>query len=250
MQFLNNDQIEDLIPAAFAETHACSGKYQQVRTADLIQPMLDAGYGVVAARQDKPTRRSSLHAIHSLTLRKRDDSLVNGLIPQIYLLNSHNGRTKLRITGGLFRLICENGLIAAVSAEEAAIIHRGNAVEDALKAAEAAFRQAEGCLETFESWKARILSPAEQTRFAEAALSIRHPHSKTFSAEELLRPRRDADVGDDLWRVFNRIQEACLAGGVRGEGATGIEVTSRPITAIMPSFQLNRSLWALAEEFA
>lgn len=55
-----------------------------------------------------------------------------------------------------------------------------------------------------------------------------------------------ADVGDDVWRVFNRTQEAVLRGGLPGRTIKGRPMHTRGIRAIRENVRLNTGLWDLA----
>lgn len=63
-----------------------------------------------------------------------------------------------------------------------------------------------------------------------------------------MRPRRAADVRDDLWTVFNTVQENTIQGGLIGRTATGGRRKTRPVEGIDQNIKLNRALWTLAEE--
>lgn len=64
---------------------------------------------------------------------------------------------------------------------------------------------------------------------------------------QMLTCRRADDAKDDLWSVFNRIQENVLRGGLSRRSPTGRLVRSRRITSIREDVRLNGALWDLAE---
>ena len=66
-------------------------------------------------------------------------------------------------------------------------------------------------------------------------------------AAQLLTCRRVDDLRDDLWSVFNRIQENVLRGGLSRRSPTGRLVRSRRITSIREDVRLNSWLLDLAE---
>jgi hypothetical protein len=64
--------------------------------------------------------------------------------------------------------------------------------------------------ETINRWRAHRLTAAAQTAFAAQASALRWPDadfSNIPSAPGLLRVRRAADSGDDLWSVFNVLRK-------------------------------------------
>ena len=65
----------------------------------------------------------------------------------------------------------------------------------------------------------------------------------------VLQRRREDDYGDDLWSVFNVVQENMVAGG----GVPGVfhpRRTLRRITGVISSQEINQGLWALASRYA
>jgi len=107
-----------------------------------------------------------------------------------------------------------------------------------------------------DSFKQRQLSESEITTFAEAALRLRFEDvaKAPINPHRLLDCRRDADEGNDLWHVFNRVQEHLLRGGQRDwlrkrEDGHRFPRT-RAISGLDQNIRLNRELWNLAERVA
>ena len=86
--------------------------------------------------------------------------------------------------------------------------------------------------------------------FAERALALRFPEPAQSGMEplQLLTSRRAEDVGDDLWRVYNRCQEHLLRGGLTRRSASGRLTHTRRISSIRRDVQLNGQLWDLAAQ--
>ena len=84
--------------------------------------------------------------------------------------------------------------------------------------------------------------------FAEAALRLRfsEPAESGMQPAQLLACRRSEDVGDDLWRVYNRCQEHLLRGGLSRRSITGRLTRTRAIGSIQQDVALNGQLWDLA----
>ena len=64
----------------------------------------------------------------------------------------------------------------------------------------------------------------------------------------LLTPNRQEDEGDDLWRVFNTVQEKFIRGGVQVSNQRGNMAKMRKIDNIIAQNTINTKLWELAEE--
>jgi hypothetical protein len=69
----------------------------------------------------------------------------------------------------------------------------------------------------------------------------------TLNVEEILNPLRNEDQGDDLWRVFNVVQEKMMRGGVTYKSARGRSTSLKGIKSIQASNKLNTKLWETAE---
>jgi hypothetical protein len=92
----------------------------------------------------------------------------------------------------------------------------------------------------------------EQHAFARSALALRYAPTDTgapapVTESQFLAPRRFEDRRDDLWTVFNRVQENLTKGGLHGRSRTGRSMSTRPITGIDQNVKLNRALWMLAD---
>ena len=66
---------------------------------------------------------------------------------------------------------------------------------------------------------------------------------------------RYGDVGGDLWRVFNRVQENLIRGGIKGgpklwDNGKVQSRSVRPVRGITQGIALNADLWSLAEKIA
>jgi len=65
----------------------------------------------------------------------------------------------------------------------------------------------------------------------------------------LLRARRAADAGSDLWSVYNVVQENLIQGGVLKRAAGGRLTRTRKVRAIREDVRINTGLWAIAERY-
>ncbi|MBP1848374.1 hypothetical protein J2046_006665 [Rhizobium petrolearium] len=99
----------------------------------------------------------------------------------------------------------------------------------------------------------------EQSILAEAAHVLRFadPEGETktpIKPEQLLVPRRHDDRADDLWTVWNVVQENAIKGGIRGVGRDDLgrtrRVKSRAVNGIDQDIRLNKALWLLGERMA
>ena len=101
-----------------------------------------------------------------------------------------------------------------------------------------------------ERMELRRLDRDEQIGFAGKALALRFPEldKAGIQPSRLLECRRADDNSENLWTVFNRVQENLLGGGLIRRTETGRLSRTRRITSIREDVRLNGRLWDLAEE--
>jgi hypothetical protein len=267
MEPLALDLIEKAAPAVFAEDkhESRSERYAYIPTRDVMQGMWDQGFRPFEVRQggsSDETKRA--HTKHMVRFRQVDNSgamiaHTDRVFPEVILLNSHDGTSAYRLDAGLFRLVCTNGMVCGDVFESIRIPHKGDVID---KVIEGAFRVVEEfpeVLDNAESMAALRLSGPEQIALARAAAELRWEpedngtQTAPIEAAQLLATRRREDVGGDLWRTMNRLQEGLIRGGQAYEqrNAEGRRVARRhvrPVQNIDQNRTLNRALWTLAEE--
>jgi hypothetical protein len=66
---------------------------------------------------------------------RREGQITGKQVPEIILLNSHDGSSSYQMLPGLFRAVCQNGLICGESFGEVRVPHKGNVVEKVIEGA-------------------------------------------------------------------------------------------------------------------
>jgi hypothetical protein len=97
------------------------------------------------------------------------------------------------------------------------------------------------------------MTDKEMRLFAEKAIQARFGEEKLVDASEIqqvLASTRDADTGNNLWVVMNRVQEHLVRGGFTTVGVDKKERKVRKITNMLKDVELNQKLWELTEQFA
>jgi hypothetical protein len=176
---------------------------------------------------------------------------VGAEIPELVLVNSHDGTSAYKFLAGIFRLVCSNGMVVQ-SSDHGSISVRHSGGPDFLgRVIDATYQimdAAPRTLEKIDAWKRIELTPPQRTAFAAAALELKD--NRAVTPAQLLAPRRVEDRGSDLWTTASVVQEHLLRGGDRGRAATGRRTTTRPVKSVGEDLRLNRALWRLAEALA
>lgn len=251
---LSNEQLRERAPAAFAtDAHdSRSTRYAYIPTTRVIEALRDSGFQPVRATQSISRMGRQDFTKHMISFARMDGAQmlrVGDSVPQVNLVNSHDGTSAYNLIAGLYRLACNNGLMVADSCVQSVKVqHTGDIVGRVIEGSFAVIDGAVKAGAVAQQWGDIILTQREQNAFVDAAALLRWDEGAVpVHTDAILKAHREADHGDDLWRVFNRAQENLLGGGQRGRTAKGRRMTVRPVAAIDGNVKLNRALWTLAE---
>ncbi|WP_226019509.1 DUF932 domain-containing protein [Novosphingobium sp. FKTRR1] len=251
---LTDDQLRQVVPSIFAaEAHdSRSDKYVYVPTIDIVQGLRREGWQPFFAVQAMPRDRTRTgHAKHMLRLR-RPEHITESEAAEVIIVNSHDGTTSYQMFAGLVRFVCTNSMIAGQQFEEVRVPHKGHIQDQIIEGAYTIAQDFPRLIDSTREMAALQLSKPEQRVFAEAALVARYgEEAAPVTPDQVLRRRRTADVGGDLWTTFNAVQENIVRGGLHGQRRTDdgrvIRRSTRPINGIDQNVGVNRALWTLAE---
>src|SRR5690606_37718940 len=96
-----------------------SDRYTQVRTIELVHALRKMDYVPTAAmesqvRKANESRRAFVkHMVRMRHKQYMDNAKVGDTVPEILIINSHNGSSAFTINAALFRLVCSNGMVIA-----------------------------------------------------------------------------------------------------------------------------------------
>jgi Domain of unknown function (DUF932) len=237
------------IPSIHA-THASgnvSERYGFIPTSTIVSALEREGFVPVKASAARSRPDRAAFAKHMIRFRHREHQVkqVGDWLPEVVLVNSHDGSSSYQIMAGVFRLVCLNGLVVGNSIAEARVRHTKNAAEEIVDASYRVIESLPELSDGVREMQSIRLEPEERQAFATAALTLRYPEDAPIRPEQLLSPRRHADQGNDLWTQFNVVQEHLLKGGQRRADSRR---STRKISSVGEDVRLNRALWTLAEE--
>lgn len=262
---LTNEQIAIYAPSVLAsEAHESRGqRYTYIPSIEVIEALRAEGFAPYAVAQtrvkDKSKAEHTKHMVrmrhaHNINALQRGGVVGEEEIPEIILVNSHDGTSSFQIMSGMFRLACSNGLIVGSIQDEIRVRHSGNIINDVVEGSFRVLDEIKQVEERVMEYKQIDLKPEEQLLLANAAIDLRWDRDEDgeapVRADSLLLPRRMADRKSDLWTTFNRIQESVIRGGVRARTSTGSRTTTRAVQGVNENVKLNKALWTLAEGFA
>lgn len=250
---LSNNQIAFHAPSVMAsEAHHSRGeRYSFIPTIQVIDGLRAEGFEPYEIRQTKVRNLDKVeHTKHMVRLRHVNAIASSEEVPEIILLNSHDGSSSYQLLAGVFRFVCSNGLIAGDMTENVRVRHTGNVVDNVIEGATRILHETEEVVARIGEYKGINLTVDESMAFANAAMQVRWGDEAPVKAIDILQPSRYADRKADLWTTFNRVQENLLKGGVAGRSATGRRISTRAVGGVSENVKLNKALWTLADSMA
>jgi len=263
--YITKDEIREIAPLVFANAPTnpdLSKKYLFVNTETIIDDLEKLGWLPVQAAQRNSRVESTIFSKHMIAFQNPDIKISSEdgdeAYPRILLTNSHDGMQAFKFSVGIFRLVCSNGLVVADEQfSDFKIKHKGYTFAELRKVVKTAVEDLPNKVKIMNDMKSRILTQEEKNKLALDAMLIRagiKPDSdkaKKFNyddetIEDILDPKRDEDKGDDLWRVFNVIQEK-ITQGEFSAALKGAKVRKvRKIKSFEKDIKVNQELFKLA----
>ncbi|MCC6206565.1 MAG: DUF945 domain-containing protein [Gammaproteobacteria bacterium] len=256
---LSLDEVQRAAPSIFAETpHAkLSGRYTLIPTGKVLEALHHEGFVPTRVMQTRIRNESGIGtAKHLVRLRHRDQldrpATVDAIVPEVVLVNSHDGSSSYQLHAGLYRFVCSNGMVVADGCiGSLSIRHAGNVVDEVIEGVYEIVKETPRLIERVADYRATSVSDREARVLAGAALDLKYePDKAPIGPDQLIVPRRAEDHGTDLWSRMNVVQENLLRGGLRGQSANGRRLRTRAVASVSDDVRLNKALWRLTEEFA
>lgn len=256
IESLSKEQVKQVAPSVFTKhgSSNVSEKYSHIPTERVMDDMSALGWDVVDAKEIKARKNQGFQK-HMLVFAN-PEIVINGndgdtVFPRILLTNSHDGKNAFTFKAGLFRLVCSNGLVIADEQfGEMKIRHMGYDFEALQSLITEIVEKLPLTVESMNKFKNKQLSQEQKQKFALEALGLRFDtENKTFNVSEFLTPTRKEDEGNDLWSVFNLVQEK-LVNGMVDYRAGSKQRKARRIKNFQQDVKLNSELYELALAYA
>lgn len=262
MSPLTELEIRQAAPQAFAATPkpGVSSKYSFLPTSRIIEDMDRLGWKVNQAKSNRSrtsaTKEFGNHVVkffHPDVFMKDQDGNIEAYV-NIVVMNNHMGTGSFKFEMGIFRLVCENGLI--IKDKDFGgfnMRHSGYSFEQLQETLNQAMTQLPEVVGKINTYNQIIMSKEAQRDFAQKAFALRSYQDRQLTEselEEFLAPRRKEDEGDSLWVVLNRVQESVLKGGYSITNKKNKVRRAKSIKNIQQDIKLNQMVWELAETFA
>ena len=259
-KFLSKKELSEIAPSIFTmkPSNTVSDKYTHIPTERVIDDMELMGWKPVDAKEVKARTEDTRGVQKHLVIFRNNDVVINGedgdtVFPQILITNSHDGKNAFQFTAGLFRMICENGLVIATDEfEDLKMRHMGYTFEDLQILIRGMVEKLPLTVEAMNKMKEVELQEEQMFNLAKSFLDIRVEGTKnTFdnqAIEDVLESQRKKDEGNMLWEVFNRVQENIIEGNFEYRTPSGKLRQARIIKNFKQDQEVNKKMFSKALE--
>ena len=265
--FMTKEEMRTKAPYIFADKPTNGGvseRYTLASTETLIDDMAKLGWGVTDCKQQRANKRSNVRSFHMVSFQNPDVYIENengGIeaYPRVIITNSHDGFHSFKFMVGIFRTICSNGLIIATEEfANVSIRHINYEFEELRKIVAQAIEATRKNVEVMNAMQETQLTDEQKREFAVKAVAIRKgikddeklPKLTDAEVEEILEPVRKEDEGNDLWSIYNVLQEKVIKGDFHfGTTKRGKNRKARPITGAAKDIEVNQRLFETANSY-
>ena len=261
-KFLGKKELSEIAPSIFTmkPANTVSDKYTHIPTERVIDDMELMGWKPVDAKEVKARTEDTRGVQKHLVIFRNNDVVINGedgdtVFPQILITNSHDGKNAFQFTAGLFRMICENGLIISTKQFGATKVrHMGYDFETLQGVIKNIITNLDLTVESMNKMKETELNEEQVFKFAKSLLTLRVRDGKnTFGDDavlDVLQTQRKEDSGFGLWETFNRVQENIVEGNFKYITPNGKLRQARPIKNFRQDMDINAKMYEEALTFA
>jgi len=230
-----------------------SEKYSLISSIDVINELKSKYNWHVTSVQVSSVKDESREdkQVHCVRLRHFDDLIApKESAVEILFFNSFDRSKAFTISVGIYRFSCSNGLVVGETFDSYKLRHIGD-LENNLDKIIANITEFKPKLEQkIGNFSSLMLSQPEMETFAKLSVPLKFAPHLEVEHTQLLQPHREEDRQDtSLYTVMNIIQENLIRSnnisGVNKE--TGRRFSSRGITSLQKDYEINASLFDLAD---
>jgi hypothetical protein len=215
-------------------------------------------------RQEKALTRMHFNK-HMVVLQNPTIPPVEDLKPEIVVTNSHDGRNSFQFFAGLFHVTKHTSFVISDPSfgelEDFRVKHQGYDFSQVIKVIDKVMDVIPEIYEKVATMRDTVLTPNKKLAFAFEAVRLRWKEMERsrIDLEEVIAAIREDEKDDNLWNLFQIIQEKLVNGGfkydiksVKVDKKTGKKKfvtrrqTARALENIDQKIEIKKSLWKIA----
>ena len=247
--FTDAARMRQVAPALFATTAhpKMTDRYSFTNTYDILTHMHNRGFKVSSIQGGETLYKKVM-------VRLRPTALVNtDYAPELVLLDSHDGSSRLKMFLGFIRFVCMNGCIAGDMLYARSFVHLApDLMEQVMLELDDVGEHIGSLIQRIDRMKQHETTLAERLVLADTAVKQRFGEDRSGSfiadmRQRMLQIRRNADNDNSLYCVMNVIQENIMRGGMTYQSNNTVRRMSS-IRNVDRSVNINQALWQQADE--
>ena len=255
MQILTEERLQEIAPSIFTDhpIDSVSDRYTFVPTSKVIKDMANFGWYPVDAQEQKVYSKTKEarqgYQKHIIQFENPDvKSYSSDIVPRLLGTNSHDGLNSFKFQAGLFRFVCWNGLVVADTTYNSfKICHKDYTLSEIEKNIYAYVQDVPDTIKQVERYKSIELSKDEEYAFASEAIDLRWEEDAPVTVDNILNRQRQEDKTQDLWTVFNVVQENIINPNFSSPYS---KRRVKKVTGINNQIKINKELWMLMAQWA
>jgi hypothetical protein len=206
-----------LDPNYIKNTQRIKQKEFYIPTIDIVQKLQKEGWLIngVDEQRNRKTRKITNNYVQMThpDLAVKNNKGKDEAYSSVTIQNSCSGNQPLQMSVGAYRMVCSNGLIRFDEhAESEKIKHTEINYRDLDRFICSLNVKSQNIINQLNSWKQQNLTFEQVHKLAFNAAKLRYNETdENFNPNTLLKVNRVEDAGNDVWTVFNRIQENLTA---------------------------------------
>ena len=248
--FADTGQMHKLAPALFAKSAhpKMTQRYSFTNTYDILLHMHNRGFKVTSV-QGGTSRYNKVLVRMRPTLYEQQD-----YAPELVLLDSHDGSSRLKLFLGFITFLCMNGCIAGDILYGKSFMHLS---PDLMAQIMLELDDMGGHVDKLDkrvaAMKSYKVTDTERLVLADTAVKMRFGEDRSGSfvadmRQKLLKPRRPSDENSNtMFNALNVVQENAMRGGMNYMSNNRL-LRMRDVRSVTMTTNLNQALWKQAEE--
>jgi len=210
-----------------------------IKTIDVIEQFQSEGW-ILKGVSEQRNKRSRKVTHNFAQLHHPDFSIPTKLggvdsVASITVSNSCDGNSPIDLHLGAFRMVCSNGLVRKDTLNQSKINHTNDGYRDLPSIINSFHLKSRALATEIEKFQNTELTPKQISKFAFDAVRAKYgsniPTEMDFN--KIVQAGRREDEGNDVWVVFNRLQENLIYN----------------VSRMTDDIKLNQELFSLAESY-
>lgn len=249
------------------EALGVSDRYKIINTGQVLNKLIKSGFEPIDIdiAGVRPNSNKNGYQAHKIILENKEltELMPEGNKFQLLLYNSYDKSAPLTLQLGVFRFACDNGLVVGDAYGCFKMKHIGDVESQLDTFIHDLPHKIAKLIDQINKFKSITLNPIQERKFILDTLynTVLKDNQTIIENNQLFKefnvPKRDADLGRNLYVVLNRLQEHILRGGVptqqigfndKGQPNRIMLKHTRPIANILKNKAFNEIIWSEASK--